>query len=75
MKEKLIKLLKQGYSQKEISAIFKEQGIKPNSVSIVEKEIKKLKKEYNAKTYFHLGYLISKSEQRRINIKTPYQDR
>lgn len=60
MRKKLIKNLSLGYTLPEISEMFKNKNIKPNSLSSIEKEINKLKKEYNAKTMFQLGFILSK---------------
>lgn len=60
--ELIIKYLKVGLTQKEISEELVKKGIKPNSVSYIEKEIRKIKKQYNAKTIFHLGYILGKNE-------------
>lgn len=57
-KEKIIELLKDGYSITEISVNLKENNFKTNSLSSVEKYIFKLKKEYKAKTMFQLAYLM-----------------
>lgn len=55
----LINQLMQGYGQSEISKMFYESGIQPNSVSSIEKEIKRLKNENNAKSMFHLGAILA----------------
>lgn len=54
----IIDCLSKGYSQNEISIILKRLNFTPNSVSSIEKEIHKLKKEYKAKTIFQLGYIL-----------------
>ena len=54
----IINLLKKGYSQKQISAELQEQGIKPNSLSSVEKYIKCIKQIYQANTMFHLACIL-----------------
>lgn len=58
----IIELLKVGLTQQEISNEFAKNDIVPNSVSAIEKELKKVRKEYGAKTQFHLGYLLAKEE-------------
>lgn len=57
----LIDYLSKGYNQNEISVNLKKSNFTPNSVSSIEKEIKKLKKEYKAKTTFQLGYVLAKT--------------
>lgn len=56
--EKIIELLKKGYTQKEISDELIKHNLKPNSLSSVEKHLKRIRKEYGAKTMFHLGYIL-----------------
>ncbi len=57
---KIVQLLAKGFKQSEISIQFKNKEITPNSISIIEKRIKKLKTKYKAKTNFHLGILLTK---------------
>lgn len=59
IQDKLITYLKQGLTQQEIAQILQIQEIKPNSVSSVEKKLKKIREEYGAKTLFHLGFIIA----------------
>lgn len=61
-RSELIKLLKKGLTQQEISKELEKRGVVPNSVSSIEKELKKIRKEFGAKTHFHLGYLLGKNE-------------
>lgn len=56
--DKIVDLLKKGYSINEICSYLKNKGFKTNSKSSVEKHIYKLKKEYKAKTLFQLGFLM-----------------
>lgn len=58
----VIMLLKIGLTQKEISEELKKNGIEPNGLSSIEKEVKKIRNKYGAKTLFHLGYLLGKEE-------------
>lgn len=58
IKELIIKYLKEGLNQKEISLKLIELDLKPNSLSSVEKYLNNMKKEYGAKTMFHLGYIL-----------------
>lgn len=58
--EEIIRLLKDGYTQKEISIILKKQGLKYCSLSSIEKELKLIRGFYQAKTMFHLGFILSK---------------
>lgn len=57
---KILELLAKGYKQSEISIEFKKNGVTPSSISIIEKRLKKIKKKFNAKTYFHLAFLLTK---------------
>ncbi|MEE6129059.1 response regulator, partial [Chryseobacterium arthrosphaerae] len=54
----IIEYLQQGMAQYEISERLKENGIKPNSLSSVEKRLNKIKDFYNAKTLFHLACIL-----------------
>ena len=53
--------LAKGLTQEEIASSLKKEGIKPNSISSVEKELRIMKKEHGAKTLFHLAIIV-KSE-------------
>ena len=44
---RIIRLLSQGYQQKEISTYFSEQNIKPSSLSMIEKRLKQMRDELN----------------------------
>lgn len=57
--EMLINHLSNGKTQKEISAIFKSEGVEPNSLSSIEKMLKSIRAKHGAKTMFHLGFIIS----------------
>lgn len=57
---KILELLAKGFKQNEISIQFKKKEIIPNSTSIIEKRINKLKKKYKAKTNFHLAVILTK---------------
>lgn len=46
----ILKLLSEGYTQEEISTTFKTQGIAPFSKSSIEKKLKDLREEFEAKT-------------------------
>lgn len=58
IRKKIITLLKEGNTQKEISDIFKKEEIKPNSLSIIEKYLKEIREIYKAKTMFHLAFIL-----------------
>lgn len=58
----IINFLREGYNQFEISEKLKEKDIKPNSLSSVEKRLKKIRAEYGAKTMFHLAIILSQKE-------------
>jgi len=51
-------LLKKGYSQLEIHQILKQADIKPNSVSIIEKILKEVRRKYNATSLFQLACIL-----------------
>ena len=61
-KEKtIITLLKEGYSQAEITNYFREsKDFKIGSQSTVEKSIKRLKKLYGVKSLFQLGAAVER---------------
>jgi hypothetical protein len=56
----ILETLASGYEQKEIHDHFKKMGIKPNSVSLIEKRIKAMKAEYRAKTLFQLALIVKR---------------
>lgn len=64
MRNKLIRHLSEGLNQLQIAQKFKNENRQPNSLSSIEKEIYKLKKEYNAKTMFELGFKIGCSTKK-----------
>jgi hypothetical protein len=47
-----------GHTQLEVSENLKHRGISPNSVSTIEKEIKKLKKLFKAKSTIQLFVIL-----------------
>jgi len=51
---KLITLLSEGYTQKEIETLFKAKNISPSSRSAIEKRLKDLRDDLGAKTMIHL---------------------
>lgn len=59
-KNKIIELLKDGFTITEISEYLKENNFETSSLSSVEKYVYKLKKEYKAKTMFQLANLMLK---------------
>jgi DNA-binding transcriptional MerR regulator len=59
-KNKIIELLKDGFTITEISEYLKENNFETSSLSSVEKYVYKLKKEYKAKTMFQLAHLMFK---------------
>lgn len=54
----ILKHLNAGYTQNEISGKLKARGIKPNSLSSIEKSLNQIRKEYGAKTNFHLAVIL-----------------
>ncbi len=59
-KNKIIELIKKGFTITEISEYLKENNFETSSLSSVEKYVYKLKKEYKAKTMFQLAHLMFK---------------
>lgn len=56
----IIKKMAVGYTQTEVSEYLKDREISPNSVSMIEKELKKLRKEFGAHNIVHLFVILSK---------------
>ncbi|UGU15438.1 hypothetical protein LS482_17360 [Sinomicrobium kalidii] len=54
----IVKKMADGYSQSEVSEYLKHRGIVPNSLSTVEKELMKLKKEFRALSLVHLFVIL-----------------
>jgi len=55
----IISYLSEGKTQAEIAVLLAEKGIKPNSLSHIEKLLKAVRKEYGASTMFHLGVILT----------------
>ena len=55
----IIKGLKRGLNCAELSMHFKSNDIKPNSLSIIEKRLKIIKKYHKANTLFHLAIILN----------------
>lgn len=55
---KISQYLLEGYTQQEIANKLKSAEIRPNSLSAVEKEIKRIKEKHSAKTMCHLGAIL-----------------
>jgi len=62
----IIKKMSDGYTQPEISRYLKEREISPNSISMIEKELRKLRKEYGAHTLIHLFMLLVKKGELKV---------
>lgn len=56
----ILKALAGGLTQSGVSEHFIKMGITPNSVSIIEKRINKMKKEHRANTLFHLALIVKR---------------
>lgn len=56
----ILEALAGGLEQKEVHLHFKKMGITPNSISIIEKRIKAMKKEYRANTLFQLALIVKR---------------
>lgn len=54
----LLKCVSQGLTQDEIRIKFKEQNISPNSKSAIEKRLKELRENFNARTTPHLISIV-----------------
>ena len=54
----IIEKLSEGKSQAEISEYLKENKLQPSSVSSVEKRLSAIRKDYGAKTLFHLACIL-----------------
>jgi len=60
IEELLIEYLFEGLTQKEIALELKKKGYKSCSLSSIEKLLKKIRKDHNATTMFHLGVILSR---------------
>ncbi len=60
--QQIVKLLSLGMTQKEVSNHLKKKGITPCSLSIIEKRLKLMRKEYKAKTLFHLAVILERKK-------------
>lgn len=56
----ILKLLADGYTQPQIAVYLKENEYQPHSLSNIEKFIKRLRDNYNAKTTLQLFVRLSK---------------
>ena len=56
----IVKLLAKGMKQSEVHDYLNKKGIKPNSIRTIEDTVRRIKKEYRAKTSFHLACLLAK---------------
>lgn len=58
IERRILVMLKDGYTQDQISHELKELEITPNSVSSVEKILKNIRKTYGAITLFQLACIL-----------------
>lgn len=58
IERRILVMLKDGYTQDQVSHELKELEIKPNSVSSVEKILKDIRKTYGAITLFQLACML-----------------
>ncbi len=58
IERRILLMLKEGYTQDQVSHELKELEIKPNSVSSVEKILKDIRKKYGAITMFQLAFIL-----------------
>lgn len=56
----ILQALSAGLTQTQVSEHFKKMAITPNSVSIIEKTINKMKKEYRAGNLFQLALIVKR---------------
>ncbi|MEM8999740.1 MAG: response regulator [Bacteroidota bacterium] len=56
--KKLLQLLAEGNSQKQVEKYFKKEDIKPNSISMIEKTLEKLRDDFNANSTSHLILIL-----------------
>jgi len=54
----IVQCMAKGMKQYDVAEHFKQKGITPNSVSIIEKRLRKIREEYHAKTNFHLAIIL-----------------
>jgi DNA-binding CsgD family transcriptional regulator len=54
----IVKKMADGHTRLEVSDYLKHREISPNSLSTIEKEIHKLKKQFNAKSSIHLFVIL-----------------
>lgn len=59
---KIVKLLSLGLSQSDVSNHLKKMGYTPNSLSTIEKRLNKMKKDFKAKSLFHLALILKKKK-------------
>lgn len=60
--ERIIELLLSDHMEKDIPDILKKEGIKPSSLSSVEKILNRLKKKHKVTTMFSLGIVLYKKK-------------
>ncbi|AZA87174.1 hypothetical protein EG349_10420 [Chryseobacterium shandongense] len=58
IERRILLMLKDGYTQDQIASELKDLEITPNSLSSVEKNLKNIRKSYDAKTLFHLACIL-----------------
>lgn len=56
----ILKRLSEGMMYREISNEFKKMGISPNSLSIIDKRLKTMRKEWGCKTVMQLMFKVGK---------------
>ena len=64
MEEKIIEYLFEGKTQAEIADLLKREGVKPCGLSSIEKQLKRTRSKYGAKTMFHLGVILASKKQK-----------
>jgi DNA-binding CsgD family transcriptional regulator len=66
MEDLILQYLKEGKTQAEIADLLKDAGIKPNSLSSVEKKLKSIREKYGARSMFHLAVILQSQLSRQL---------
>lgn len=54
----IVQCMAKGMKQSDVANHFKKIGVTPNSLSIIEKRLRRVREEYHAKTNFHLAIIL-----------------
>ena len=58
VQKSIVRQMAKGYTQPEVSEYLKQREITPNSLSTIEKELLKLKKQFKAASLVHLFVIL-----------------